>query len=408
VIHRDIKPQNILLSKTGEAKVADFGIARAATATTMTQAGSVMGTVHYISPEQALGEPATPKSDLYSLGVVLYEMLTGELPYDAETPAGVVMKHVGGLSRSPKEANAEVPKELDAVTARLLAKDPDHRYPDGNALVEDLERVKEGLQPTAETMRARTRVRRAGRLQRRGVLITLALVLASVGVIAAVALSRGGLLAEKPQSLPKTEPGQVTAPLPPGRYATEQFDPGLSFSIEEGDGWRVSYPDTSDNFELTTAASTAEAYSRLGFSRAEQVFAPNSQDLLTLTSDDRTTPAPEDMVTWLRNHPSLNTSKAVPVTVGGEEGVRLDASVSPTLEDYSLNCGPEPCVFLLKFSDENGLPLYAGDKNRLIVLEDVGGKTVVITVIGGPAEKFGGFLPKAQEVLDTVEWETAS
>jgi serine/threonine protein kinase len=124
VIHRDIKPQNILLSKSGEAKVADFGIARAATATTMTQAGSMMGTVHYISPEQALGETATPKSDLCSLGVVLYQMLTGELPYDAETPAGIIMKHVGGLSRSPKEANPQVPEELDAVTARLLSKDP--------------------------------------------------------------------------------------------------------------------------------------------------------------------------------------------------------------------------------------------------------------------------------------------
>jgi class 3 adenylate cyclase/tRNA A-37 threonylcarbamoyl transferase component Bud32 len=155
VIHRDIKPQNILLSKAGEAKVADFGIARAATATTMTQVGSVMGTVHYMSPEQALGEPATPKSDLYSLGVVLYEMLTGELPYDAETPAGVVMKHVSGLSRSPKEANPEVPEELDAVTARLLFRDPEDRYPDADALVEDLERVKEGLPPTEETMRAR-------------------------------------------------------------------------------------------------------------------------------------------------------------------------------------------------------------------------------------------------------------
>src|SRR5829696_562433 len=160
VIHRDIKPQNILLTKTGEAEVADFGIARAQAATTMTQAGSVMGTVRYISPEQALGEPATPKSDLYSLGMVLYEMLTGELPYDAETPGAIVMQHVGGLSRSAKEANAKVPDELDAVTARLLSKDPDDRYSDAAALVEDLGRVKAGLAPVAETMRAGMRARR--------------------------------------------------------------------------------------------------------------------------------------------------------------------------------------------------------------------------------------------------------
>ncbi|HZC84255.1 MAG TPA: protein kinase, partial [Rubrobacter sp.] len=141
VIHRDIKPQNILLTKTGEAEVADFGIARAQAATTMTQAGSVMGTVCYISPEQALGEPATPKSDLYSLGMVLYEMLTGGLPYDAETPGAIVMEHVGGLSRSPKVANPQVPDELDAVTVRLLSKDPDDRHADAPALVEDLGRV---------------------------------------------------------------------------------------------------------------------------------------------------------------------------------------------------------------------------------------------------------------------------
>ena len=135
--------------------MADFGIARAASATTMTQAGSILGTVHYISPEQALGEPATPRSDLYSLGVVLYEMLTGELPYDAETPVGVVMKHVSGLTRSPKDANPGVPEELDALVSRLLARDPEERYPDAATLAEDLERIIEGLPPVPEADRAR-------------------------------------------------------------------------------------------------------------------------------------------------------------------------------------------------------------------------------------------------------------
>ena len=225
MIHRDIKPQNILLGKFKEAKVVDFGIARAATATTMTQAGSVMGTVHYMSPEQALGESATPRSDLYSLGVVLYEMLTGELPYDAETPAGVVMKHVGGLSRSPKEANSEVPEELDAVSARLLSRDPDDRYPDANALVEDLERVKElhGLPRTEETLKARSRARRAGRLRRTGVLAVLALVVVSIGAIAFVALNRDGVLLGEPRSLPKMSVEQFTSePLPSGEVCNQR------------------------------------------------------------------------------------------------------------------------------------------------------------------------------------------
>jgi class 3 adenylate cyclase/tRNA A-37 threonylcarbamoyl transferase component Bud32 len=89
VVHRAIKPQNVLLAEWGEAKVADFGIARAASSSTMTKTGLVMGTAHYLSPEQALGEPATPRSDLYSLGVVLYETLTGQVPHDAETPMGI-------------------------------------------------------------------------------------------------------------------------------------------------------------------------------------------------------------------------------------------------------------------------------------------------------------------------------
>src|ERR687889_2103529 len=94
VIHRDIKPQNVLVTASGDLKVTDFGIARAASAVTSSASSTVFGTVAYISPEQAMGEPVGPASDLYSLGVVLYEMLTGELPYTADTPLGIAMKHV--------------------------------------------------------------------------------------------------------------------------------------------------------------------------------------------------------------------------------------------------------------------------------------------------------------------------
>jgi eukaryotic-like serine/threonine-protein kinase len=141
IVHRDIKPQNVLLSGSGEAKVADFGIARAVAASTVTETGFVVGTAHYLSPEQALGYPATPRSDLYSLGVVLYEMLTGKVPHDAETQVGIVMKHVSGRPLPPKDVNPEVPEELDAVVARLLARDPEDRYRDADELIEDLERV---------------------------------------------------------------------------------------------------------------------------------------------------------------------------------------------------------------------------------------------------------------------------
>ena len=151
VIHRDVKPHNILLTKAGEAKVADFGIARAANATTTSQSSPFMGTAGYMSPEQAKGESVGPASDLYSLGVVLYEALTGELPYSAEDPVALAMKHVNEPPRSPREANPEVPKDLAALVLKLLAKRPEDRYPNASALAEDLERVRYGLPPVVAT-----------------------------------------------------------------------------------------------------------------------------------------------------------------------------------------------------------------------------------------------------------------
>ena len=157
VIHRDIKPHNILITESGDVKVTDFGIARAASSSTMTRTGSILGTAHYISPEQAMGEPVGPASDLYSLGVVLYEMLTGELPYDADTPLGIAMKHVNGRLRQPKELDPSIPAGINAVTCRLLAKDPEDRYASDAELIEDLERVGAGLEPANATTEAMTR-----------------------------------------------------------------------------------------------------------------------------------------------------------------------------------------------------------------------------------------------------------
>ncbi len=158
VVHRDIKPHNILITESGDVKVTDFGIARAASSSTMTRTGSILGTAHYISPEQAMGEPVGPASDLYSLGVVLYEMLTGELPYDAETPLGIAMKHVNGHLRPPKEVDPSIPAGINAITIRLLAKDPEDRYGSDAELIEDLERVAAGLEPVNATTEMMTRL----------------------------------------------------------------------------------------------------------------------------------------------------------------------------------------------------------------------------------------------------------
>ena len=151
VIHRDIKPQNILVTKTGSVKVADFGIAKSASSPA-TAPGDVFGTASYMSPEQALGNPVGAQSDLYSLGVVLFEMLGGELPYDAETSIGTAMKHVNQSPRSPREINPSVPEVLGTLTVKLLAKDPEDRPPSAAALAAELERVVFSLPSVGSTL----------------------------------------------------------------------------------------------------------------------------------------------------------------------------------------------------------------------------------------------------------------
>jgi eukaryotic-like serine/threonine-protein kinase len=142
VVHRDIKPRNILVSEPGHVKVADFGIARAVEATTISHTGDILGSVKYMSPEQAVGDQVGPASDLYSLGVVLYEMLTGRVPFEVETPADVPIRHAVAPPRRPKEVNPEVPEELDAITMKLLATNPEDRYGSADELIQELQRVR--------------------------------------------------------------------------------------------------------------------------------------------------------------------------------------------------------------------------------------------------------------------------
>ena len=148
VIHRDVKPQNVLVSASGDAKVADFGIARAAAADVISGTSTVLGTARYMSPEQAMGEVVGPTSDLYSLGVVLYEMLTGEAPFEADTPIAVSMKQVNEPPRPPREIRGEVPEGLNAVVLKLLAKDPAARYASAAALIAELDRLAAGGAPS--------------------------------------------------------------------------------------------------------------------------------------------------------------------------------------------------------------------------------------------------------------------
>lgn len=128
IIHRDIKPHNILISQDGRVKVTDFGIARAMTASNATQTGVIMGSVHYFSPEQAKGGVVSTKSDLYSLGIVLYELLTNQVPFDGESPIAIALKHLQEEPIPPSQLNKEIPACLEKVVLKLLAKDPSQRF----------------------------------------------------------------------------------------------------------------------------------------------------------------------------------------------------------------------------------------------------------------------------------------
>ena len=144
-VHRDIKPHNILITPAGRIKVADFGIARGVTNTTITYTSTIIGSVHYLSPEQASGKPAEERSDIYSLGIVLYEMLTGTVPFSGENPVAVALKHIQENVPFPAEINTEVSLELEEIIMQAVEKNPTDRYRTAKELKEDLKTLEEHL-----------------------------------------------------------------------------------------------------------------------------------------------------------------------------------------------------------------------------------------------------------------------
>ena len=142
IVHRDIKPQNIMLLEDGTIKVADFGIARFARASQHTVTDKAIGSVHYISPEQAKGEVTDEKSDIYSVGVMLYEMTTGTLPFDAESPVSVALKQIQSQAKRPRVINPDIPEGLEDITIRAMQKDPARRYQSAAEMLRDIDEFK--------------------------------------------------------------------------------------------------------------------------------------------------------------------------------------------------------------------------------------------------------------------------
>ncbi|WP_083910616.1 Stk1 family PASTA domain-containing Ser/Thr kinase [Effusibacillus pohliae] len=265
IVHRDIKPHNIMIGRDGHVKVTDFGIARAVSSSTITHNGSVIGSVHYFSPEQARGAITDVKSDIYSLGVVLYEMLTGELPFSGESPISVALKHLQEHFVEPRQLNPKIPQSVENIILKALAKNPEVRYQSAKEMFVDLDQALQNpnvakftvpdptafTQPTIQIPAAVLREHSPAKAdagqenteqpkRKRSLWKTVAFVLMWL-LIGALGVSAGFLIVNKLLNVP-----EVTMPNVEGKRYEEAVDLLKKFGFKEENIKRVDTKDPGD------------------------------------------------------------------------------------------------------------------------------------------------------------------
>ena len=205
VVHRDLKPSNIMIDKEGDVRIMDFGIARSLAAKGITGAGVMIGTPEYMSPEQVEGKEVDQRSDIYSLGIVLYEMVTGRVPFEGDTPFTIGMKHKGEIPQNPKELNPQIPDDLNNVILRCLEKDKEKRYQRAGEIYANLTQIEQGI-PTIERETARKKP-----LTSKEITVSFSLKKLFIPLVVVLAFLIAALIVLKPWS------GEKTVPVPTDR-----------------------------------------------------------------------------------------------------------------------------------------------------------------------------------------------
>ncbi len=349
LIHRDVKPENVLLEGDGRAKVADFGVARAVEATVLTKTSMILGTVPYLSPEQALGEPVGPASDLYSLGVVLFEMLTGRPPFEGDEDAGplaIAMKHLNEPAPAPRGLNPGVPQPLDAITLKLLSKDPAGRHASAGELARDLEAFLQGRPPPSVSGDARTKILRRGtfrtaalvhrRRARRRAAALLLVALAALFVLAASPLAASGLSGGTTWSLLSSGVLEGTDPTAIGRTQTPATSTPSGLPVpppekaEASDAPQTERPATAGDAQLSepdavAASASASSGSSASASPAASASASASAGAARASSAPSSSPPEEDA----RDRAGGPRPATEPGVVAGMDGMPVPSAGTP-------------------------------------------------------------------------------
>jgi len=331
LIHRDVKPQNVLIDAEGRAKVTDFGIARSLESDGLTKTGRVLGTTDYVAPEQAMGQAVDARCDIYSLGVLLYEMLTGEVPFQADTLVGVAMKHVNEEMPDVQKRRPEISSALAAVIERATAKEPKKRYPDMTALLADLEGALEvevarggashgQATNVLDAMPARRKLLTPRRASAAGVLLVLAATVAAL-LIAALTGSN--------------EPGAGDGSAPAGGpievIAAQDFDPeGTPPGVEHPDEVQNAIdgdPTTAWSTETYTTSASLPDDGKSGVGLIVDAGKPVTARTVTLRSEDGGWDA-EIYGTAAATPP--DTIDGWGTSLGGADGVGTDQTVQLT------------------------------------------------------------------------------